>query len=116
MRIPDPEQTQDGGSVDDRRHTARLPQDALLRCNLGKICDLSREGIRIRCKRIPTSSLLDLHLTDGREKLTLNAEVVWVNKLGFRKYEIGLHFRDLEPRELQIIAQFAMYNRFNRSF
>lgn len=102
-------------TADDRRAAARLPQDALVRCNVGTVCDLSRTGVRVRCKRLPSSSLLHLALSDGRRQVTLKAEVVWVNKLGFRKYELGMHFLGPTPDEIRIISQFAMYNRFNRT-
>ena len=104
-----------GAGESDRRAAARLPQDALLRCSLGQICDLSLTGMRIRCRRLPTSSLLRVQVSDGRTVLNLRAEVVWVNKLGFRKYEIGLQFLEVPPDVRKAISGMAMYNRFSRS-
>ena len=104
-----------GPGAADRRNAARLPQDALLQCSLGQICDLSRTGLRVRARRLPEASLVYMQLSDGQTSLCIKAEVVWVNKLGFRKYEIGLQFLGLTPPELATVSRMAMYNRFNRT-
>jgi hypothetical protein len=104
-----------GPQAVDRRAAARLPQDALLQCSLGQICDLSRTGMRVRTRRLPDASLVYMQLSDGQNSLRLKAEVVWVNKLGFRKYEVGLQFLSLSTQELATVSRMAMYNRYNRT-
>lgn len=101
--------------VEDRRHSARLPQDVLLKCNLGEICDISKTGMRIRRKGVPRNSLVSVNISDGNEQLQIQAEVVWVKKRGFRNYEMGLQFIDLSGSDLAVISRFAMYNRYNRT-
>lgn len=100
----------------ERRHAARLRQDKLLKCNLGEVCNLSRSGMRIKRKRIPTRSFLKAKLSDGDCRLSVNVEVVWIKKLGYRCYEMGLRFVDPTNNQMATITQFAMYNHDKRTF
>jgi hypothetical protein len=114
---PTPTPTTSGAaaSAGDRRDTPRLPQDSLVHCDLGLVRDISRTGMRLRCKHLPTHSKVKVHLSGPGIDLTVPAEVMWVQKLGFRKYELGLHFVDISDAIRQSISGLAMLNRDRRT-
>ena len=97
--------------VDDRRAHARLPQEEL-KCNLGEVMDLSLGGMQLRCKRVPKGDYIDIELTSEDMTLDLKGEVVRSKKLGFRKYEIGVRFQDVDPETAKLITQFSLNHLF----
>ncbi len=99
----------------DRRIAPRLPQDSLVHCDLGVVQDISRTGMRLRCKHLPTHSRIVIHLSGPGIDLKVPTEAVWVQKLGFRKYELGLHFVDISDAVRQSITGLAMLNRDRRT-
>lgn len=78
-----------------------------LTCSLGKVLDLSRDGMRIQARRVP-AGIVTVELTDRNIVMYLNAEVIWSKRVGLFKHEFGVRFLDL-PREavtqLALIAQ-----------
>lgn len=64
------------------------------------ILDISASGMRIQCKREPrvevgeTSQIL-VGAPNGT--ISLGAQVVWMKKRGFRRYELGLTFGEPTP-------------------
>ena len=101
--------------TDDRRAAARIRQDTLLKCNLGEVLNFSKSGMRLRRKRIPTRSNVHVKITDGETSVKVHADIVWVRKIGYRKYDLGLQFIDLSEEEKSIITKLAMYNRCQRT-
>ncbi len=102
-------------NTEDRRSAARIRQDTLLKCNLGEVLNFSKSGMRLRRKRIPTRSNVHVKITDGETSVKVHADIVWVRKIGYRKYDLGLQFIDLSDEEKSIIMQLAMYNRVRRT-
>ena len=93
----------------DRRLYPRLRQ-ALLETNFGPVLDLSLSGVRIRCAKPPIGEV-DLELVGSGEWVPLRAEVVWVNKIGFRKHEAGLRFLDVTPETAQQLTRISLTHR-----
>lgn len=97
--------------VDDRRAHARLPQEEL-KCNLGEVMDLSLGGMQLRCKRAPKRDHVDIELTSEEMMLNLKGEVVRRKKLGFRKYEVGVKFHDVDVETAKLITEFSLNHLF----
>jgi hypothetical protein len=91
----------------DRRKYGRL-KVSRLGCNIGTVIDLSGGGLRIRCST-RLSSQMDVKLWTAKRQITVPAKVAWVRRIGFRKYEIGLEFRDLSPDTQLDLSTFAAY-------
>ena len=79
-----------------------------LGCNIGRVMDLSDGGLRIRCST-RLSSQMDVKLWTAKRQITVPAKVAWVRRIGFRKYEIGLEFRNLTPETRTDLSTFAAY-------
>lgn len=124
--MPDPQPTESPDSIkqpatgavsgtDERRAAVRIRQDTLLKCNLGEVLNFSKSGMRLRRKRIPTRSNVRVKISDGETSVKVHADIVWVRKIGYRCYDLGLQFIDLSEEEMSIITQLAMYNRVQRT-
>ena len=91
----------------ERRNFGRFRADRL-GCNLGRPMDLSGGGMRIRTTR-RMSGLVDVKLWTANQQATVKAKIVWTRRIGFRRYELGLEFRDLTPGIRQDLSTFAAY-------
>ena len=91
----------------DRRRFGRF-NAGRLGCNLGRVMDLSGGGMRVRCPR-RCSGIVEVQLWTVTRQTTVQAKVVWTRRIGFRKYELGLEFRDLTPETTQDLSTFAAY-------
>jgi len=92
---------------DDRRAHARLPQEALT-CNLGEVIDLSLGGMQVHCTRAAKDKLVEVQLTYEGETIKVQAEVVRSDKVGFRKYELGLRFLDVDPETAKQLTRVSL--------
>ena len=93
----------------ERRRFGRL-KGGKLQCNRGQVLDISAGGLRLRSVRRYTSRLT-VDLWSAARRVTIPAEVVWTKRLGFRKYEIGLEFRDVTQEMAEHLTSFAAYLR-----
>ena len=91
----------------ERRKFSRF-KGTRLGCNIGRVMDLSDGGLRIRCST-RLSSQMDVKLWTAKRQITVPAKVAWVRRIGFRKYEIGLEFRNLTPETRTDLSTFAAY-------
>lgn len=99
-------------SADNRRLHNRLPLESV-QCNLGQVLDLSLGGARIRCVR-EYSGHIDLEIIDDDCTVRVSAEVMWCNRLGWRKHEVGLRFLDVAPSVAEQLTRLTMQNRVRR--
>jgi len=97
---------------DERRAHGRLPQE-LLQSSVGPVLDLSMGGMRVHCAKPPKGSVA-VELLDLEGPVTINAEVMWVRKLGFRKYEVGLGFPHVPPDVAKQLTRVSMNHRLRR--
>lgn len=100
---------------DEHRRAGRLRCQSI-KCSLGQVVDLSGTGLRVQCKGRPDVPVnepfgLSIHAPTGM--LTAPVTAVWVRKVGFRTYEIGLRFGELSAEaktQLAVIARDAATN------
>ncbi len=97
---------------DERRAHGRLPQE-LLQSSVGPVLDLSMGGMRVHCAKPPKGSVA-VELLDLEGPVTVNAEVMWVRKLGFRKYEVGLGFPHVPPDVAKQLTRVSLNHRLRR--
>lgn len=81
-------------AVPHRRDTIRV-RPGEIACRPGRLLDVSRSGVRLRCRRRLRGTIA-LRLARGDDVLRIRARVVWVNRIGFLHHEIGLHFVDVD--------------------
>ncbi len=62
-----------------------------LKCNLGRVLDLSSGGVRLLCRR-KLRGRHELTLFDRDGGVRVEAEVRWSRRLGLWKHEVGLQF------------------------
>jgi hypothetical protein len=97
----------------DRRSHGRLLQEGVV-CNLGVVLDLSAGGMRILSTR-PAEGEKELHIKSFEADATVRADVVWCKRLGFRRHELGLRFKELNKETQQTLASIAMTNRLRQA-
>jgi hypothetical protein len=93
----------------DRRTYGRRRQE-LLDSNFGPVLDLSLGGARIST-RAELEGEVDLVIKADSGELTLPATVRWVRRVGFRKYEAGLMFLQLDDLAAQRLAEISTQHR-----
>ncbi len=93
------------------RRAARLEQE-MMTSNLGTVLDLSGTGVRLLCRRPPEiGSEAALTLRCLGQEATLRAVVVWCQKVGFLRHEMGLHFIDPTDEQRRQLTALAMVGR-----
>jgi hypothetical protein len=94
---------------DGRRRRGRLRVDSL-KCNHGRILDLSETGMRIVTRSVPKSPFkVVICGIDGR--LELRGEVRWAKPSGFIRFEVGVRFIDPSPELTKQLTRLAMLHR-----
>ena len=74
------------------------------------VLDLSGGGMRVRStRRLHGKQQVDL--SSHARRVRVDAEVVWARRLGFRRYELGLQFRDIDDVTAKELTGFASYLR-----
>ena len=76
---------------DDRRENMRIAQNELA-SSLGQVLDISVSGMRVICRHIPKAEHIDFQLNTTVDPISVTGKIVWTQRLGFRKHEIGLSF------------------------
>ena len=90
----------------DRRRFGRLRSEGTLHCNLGRVLDLSRGGVRVLCgRRLKGNRLAQLSIDD--RGLELQAKVIWCERVGFGQHVAGLEFPDTTPELAHQLTAFA---------
>ncbi len=101
------------GRREGRRVPGRLPQESL-ECDLGPVLDMSSGGMRVLCRR-PYEGEVQIHVEGYDVVLTIQARVAWVQKLGFRRFEIGLAFLDIDEDVAQMLTRVSTIHRERRA-
>lgn len=72
--------------------------------DLGPVRDLSASGMRVRVKGKPKiHECLTVRISAEDLSVTVQARIVWVQRCGLRRYEIGIEFIDLTGEQQQQI-------------
>ncbi len=96
--------------VRNRRGAGRLKAAGSLRCNLGKVVDLSATGLRVVCGR-RRKGTLKVRLNTSRRLVILYARVAWSKRIGLFRHECGLEFLEVTPELATELTQIAIYLR-----
>jgi len=94
---------------DDRRRHGRIRTEEVT-CSIGDVVDLSASGMRVESKGRRAVSLGDtvsLTLKYGQYALPIDAQVVRIQKTGFRRHVLGLQFEKLNPDIQSKLTQMA---------
>jgi c-di-GMP-binding flagellar brake protein YcgR len=97
----------------DRRSHGRLLQEGVS-CNLGVVLDLSAGGMRVLSTKA-TEGLKEVRIKSFDAEVIVHADVVWCKRLGFRRHELGLRFKELEKKTQQTLTNIAMTNRLRQA-
>ncbi len=90
----------------ERRRCGRFRSGRSLTCNLGAVLDLSRGGLRVVSRRrLEGERLVELFTVDRR--LRVPANVIWCDRVGFRKHVVGLEFPASTPELAHHLMAFA---------
>ena len=90
----------------ERRRSGRLTSTAALRCNLGSVLDVSKGGLRVLSRRrLDGKRLVELFMVDQR--LRVPANVIWCDRVGFRKHVVGLEFPVSTPELAHHLMAFS---------
>jgi hypothetical protein len=100
------------GDKDPRRRATRHKTESLS-CDLGRVVDLSTQGMRVACTGKPPlqtgqSGKVKLRIPEGA--IAVMGRAVWSRRTGFRKYEMGLEFLNVKRSvqlALESIARFG---------
>ncbi len=91
---------------DDRRKFGRLWSEGALRCNLGRVLDLSRGGVRVLSRRQLNGERV-AKLSTGDQGLQVPAKVIWCERIGFGQHITGLEFPTTTPELAHQLTAFA---------
>ena len=111
-RNPSPIVENADASNDEDRQKGRLRCE-MLKCDLGRVCDLSASGMRVlrrglRGVKKDQETVISLRHATGT--FNVKVRVAWIKNEGFLRHEIGLEFVDLTDEmadELVAIARVA---------
>ena len=99
------------GIADERRAHGRRRVMSLY-CNLGKVLDLSRGGIRVESKR-PVQGECEVIINSiEKSPVTLRAEVAWSKRTGLFKHQTGLHFIDVDAETARRLAMISTLHKY----
>lgn len=87
---------------DDRREAIRVAQNEL-ESSFGQVLDISVSGIRVVCRHVPKDEQVEFQLNTTVDPITVTGKVVWTQRLGFRKHEIGLHFINASKELIELV-------------
>ena len=67
----------------------------------------------MNCKRVPKGDQIGIKLASGETTINLKGEVVRKTKLGFRKYNIGIKFSDVDLETAKLITEISLNHWFH---
>lgn len=79
-------------------------------CTLGTVADLSASGLRIRGPgkpRVHVGDCFTMTIQTLQGPMLVPVQVAWAKRLGWRKHEIGLTFREVSPALARALAELA---------
>jgi hypothetical protein len=95
---------------DPRRRGKRHETD--LQSNLGAVLDLSKVGMRVACKgkpelKVGETTKIRLQIPEGN--LNLKGRAVWVKRIGFRAFHMGVEFVDTSRSIMTALEKIAEF-------
>lgn len=98
----------------DRRRLGRHKSGETAGSDVGRVLDISQGGMRVFSRR-PLCGTFDVTLWSTNRWITLEAEVVWTKRLGFRSHVSGLRFIDLDAITVRSLATLWIQSLGNRT-
>jgi hypothetical protein len=100
----------DGDDNPSRRRRGRLGQEAVI-SSIGTVLDLSPDGLRAMCRRLPEEGEIAIQITGLGGELEVMGRMVWSKRHGRSKFEVGIEFVDVSGDLARQINDLAMINR-----
>jgi hypothetical protein len=112
---PDKEVPSSPKRIRNRRRSGRLFQESLA-SNFGPVIDVSTDGVRIRCHRIPNVRKgIELHgLLAGAVRL--QCEIAWTKRVGLFTWEVGIRLLDLDDYARRRLRELSLGNKIERAY
>lgn len=102
-----------GSEAASQRATSRAVQN-MLRCNLGEVLDISSQGLRVKCMKVPKPRT-EVILTDYTRPGQLFANVIWSKPMGNFHHEVGLKFEKISREMQERLKEIAKNPRYRRA-
>jgi DnaJ-domain-containing protein 1 len=98
----------------ERRGTEHFPT-TIIQCDLGKVLDMSRTGLRVQVDRLSRDAAagvpFELSISSPAETITARVRVERLRRVGPSRLEVGLSFVDIDPalgERLEHLARFGV--------
>jgi hypothetical protein len=102
----------DGGNG--RRRFGRLPLEAV-QCDLGKVLELSANGMRVKTRKLP-EGVFTVRIFGLGMELEVQGHVVWSKRAGLLGAKMaGVEFLEVSPTVSRQLTTLGMNNRNQRS-
>ncbi|MCZ6835610.1 MAG: DnaJ domain-containing protein [Planctomycetota bacterium] len=96
----------------DKRKAERHSTNSLS-CHLGIVLDVSSSGMQVRCDRKPpvkVGQVIEAKLDTGSQRVPVQAQIVWIKRLGFTKtYTVGIRFINVSRSVQAAVESLAMF-------
>ncbi len=83
-----------------------------LSCHLGDVLDMSAGGMRISREGRPDverGTVLQIALKSSSQKVQVGARVVWVRRVSWKRWELGLQFVGVAPAVAEALVDLAKF-------
>ena len=90
---------------DERRTTGRRKQYSLY-CNYGPVLDISAGGARVLATKALKGNI-NIEFYSNVGQLAIPAEVIWTERVGFRKHEVGFIFTEVSDETITYLSQMS---------
>jgi len=85
-------------------------------CHLGHVLDISCGGMRIRTEgpiSVAKGDMCNFGVRSNRHQVTVQGQIMWVKRIGWKTHEIGVRWLDASPVHVQLLLQLARYGFVN---
>lgn len=97
-----------------RRNAGRICVSDDVQSSLGTVVDISATGMRVLSRK-PQCGSAEVTLNAPDITLTLQAEIVWSRRAGFRQHLLGVRFLTVDAPSAAILTRIASENRLVRA-
>ena len=95
----------------ERRRSERIATNSLS-CKFGDVVDISTTGMKIRCERKPpvkVGQYIEAKLESNSHRLPVTGQVMWIKRMGFKGYEVGIKFVNIKRSLQAAIESLGMF-------
>jgi hypothetical protein len=81
-----------------------------VQCDLGPVVNISAAGLRVRCRHkpiIPSGQPFAMEVSSTFGRFRVGAQLAWIQKCGWFKYEVGLELIEVGEQGRQILGEIA---------